>query len=277
MKRIRIGQWVTYIIISVLAVFWVTPVILVVMNASKSLADFSSGNIWVFPKTFQLGLNMMDALRMGNLGHGLLSSLCYGVLGSGIAIFLAAMAAFGIVILRLKGGFYWFLLIYSGTIFPFQMYLVPLFKGYQKLGLYDTFGGMLLFYIAIAIPFCVFLLRNYMTTLPYEIVEAAQLDGSHSFGIFTRIIGPLLLPPISVLFLFQFTWIWNDLVFGMTLSRSETVRPVMAGLATMQGIYFRSGITTLLAGIVLTSMPTILLFFALQRNFIKGMLLTVKS
>ncbi|NOU88395.1 hypothetical protein GC102_21945 [Paenibacillus sp. LMG 31460] len=67
------------------------------------------------------------------------------------------------------------------------------------------------------------------------------------------------------------------MVFGLTLSRSEKVRPVMTGLATMQGIYFRSGVTTLLAGIVLTSLPTVLLFFVLQRNFIKGMLLSVKS
>ncbi|WP_018759595.1 carbohydrate ABC transporter permease [Paenibacillus terrigena] len=273
----RLGQWIIYIIIGLLAILWALPVILVLMNASKSLTDFSQGNIWAFPTTFQLGKNIMEAIRMGGLGSGLLSSFSYGVLGAGIAIILSAMAAFGIVILRLKGGFYWFLLIYSGTIFPFQMYLVPLFKGYQELGLYDTFVGMLLFYTAIAIPFCVFLLRNYMAALPYEIVEAAQLDGFRSFEIFIRIIGPYLLPPISVLFLFQFTWIWNDLVFGMTLTRSETIRPIMAGLATMQGIYFRSGVTTLLAGIVLTSLPTVLLFFALQRNFIKGMQHSVKS
>ncbi|WP_314587998.1 carbohydrate ABC transporter permease [Paenibacillus terrigena] len=273
----RLGQWIIYIIIGLLAILWALPVILVLMNASKSLTDFNQGNIWAFPTTFQLGKNIMEAIRMGGLGLGLLSSFSYGVLGAGIAIILSAMAAFGIVILRLKGGFYWFLLIYSGTIFPFQMYLVPLFKGYQELGLYDTFVGMLLFYTAIAIPFCVFLLRNYMAALPYEIVEAAQLDGFRSFGIFIRIIGPHLLPPISVLFLFQFTWIWNDLVFGMTLTRSETIRPIMAGLATMQGIYFRSGVTTLLAGIVLTSLPTVLLFFALQRNFIKGMQHSVKS
>lgn len=267
----------SYIVIAVLAVLWLLPVALVLMNAAKSLEDFTYGNMWMLPKSFQLFHNMIDALEMGDLGRGMVNSFLYSLLGAGFSILIAALAAFGISILRVKGGFYWFLLIYSGTIFPFQMYLVPLFKAYQSVGIYDTFGGLLLFYIAICIPFCLFLLRNYMTTIPYEIVEAAQLDGFRSFGIFTRIIFPLLLPPVSVLLLFQFTWIWNDLIFGMTLSRSESVRPVMAGLATMQGTFFRSGVTTLLAGIVMASLPTIVLFFALQRNFIKGMLLTVKS
>jgi len=267
----------SYAFIAVLAAVWLLPVVLVLFNATKSLEDFTYGNIWRLPETFRLFENMREALQMGALGRGMLNSFLYSFLGAGISIFAAALAAFGIVILRVKGGFFWFLLIYCGTIFPFQMYLVPLFKAYQNVGIYDTFGGMLLFYVAISIPFCLFLLRNYMTTLPYEIVESAQLDGFKSFGIFTRIIFPLLLPPISVLMLFQFTWIWNDLIFGMTLSRSEAVRPVMAGLASMQGMFFRSGVTTLMAGIVLTSLPTILLFFALQRNFIKGMLLTVKS
>ncbi|BBI31276.1 carbohydrate ABC transporter permease [Cohnella abietis] len=273
----RLARISSYSLIIVLAVVWVLPIGLVLMNATKSFQDYTHGNMWTWPQSFHLFANMKEALNMGNLGRGMLNSFLYSFLGAILSIFIAALAAFGIVILRLKGGFYWFLLIYSGTIFPFQMYLVPLFKGYQKLGIYDTFWGMLLFYIAIAIPFCLFLLRNYMTTIPYEFIEAAQIDGFRSFGIFSRIICPLLIPPISVLILFQFTWIWNDLIFGMTLSRSETVRPVMAGLSTMQGMFFRSGITTLMAGIVLTSIPTLILFFALQRNFIKGMLLTVKS
>jgi ABC-type glycerol-3-phosphate transport system permease component len=274
----RLIKLISYTFLVCLALLWISPVLLVVMNSTKTLIDFSNGSIWAFPASFHFFENISDALKMGELGKGILNSLAYGFIGASISIFLAALAAYGIVILKIKGGFYWFLLIYSGTIFPFQMYLVPLFKAYQKIGLYDTFWGMGLFYIVIAIPFCVFLLRNYMTTISYEMVEAAQLDGFSTFGIFSKIILPLLLPPVSVLFLFQFTWIWNDLIFGMTLTRSQDIRPVMAGLSAMQGIFFRSGLTTLMAGIVITSLPTLLLFFALQRNFIKGMqLTTVKS
>jgi ABC-type glycerol-3-phosphate transport system permease component len=273
----RFLSWMSYIIIIGLAILWMTPVVLVLLNSTKSIVDFNTGSIWALPKGFHFFQNVREALVVGGLSKYMKNSITYGLIGSAASIFIAAIAAYGLVMLRLKGAFYWFLLIYSGTIFPFQMYLVPVFKGYQKLGIYDTFLGMCLFYTAICIPFCVFLLRNFMSTISREYMEAAQLDGYTKFQIFIRIICPFLIPPISVLFLFQFTFIWNDLVFGLIFTRSDSIRPIMSGLAAMQGLYFSAGITTLMAGIVITSIPTIFLFFALQKNFIKGMQITVKS
>lgn len=271
------AKGVSFVLLVALAAVWLVPVALVVMNAFKTQLDFSQGHLWKWPASFALFANIRDAWVIGELGKGFISSLSYGVLGSAISILLAALAAYGLVILKIRGGFYWFLLIYSGTIFPFQMYLVPLYKAYVDTGLYNTFFGLLLFYTAISIPFCVFLLRNYMMTLPFEVVEAARMEGCSNFKIFSSMTLPMLVSPISVLFIFQFTWIWNDLVFGMTLSQAASVRPIMAGLASMQGVFFRTGVTTLLAAVLITSIPTIVVFFALQRNFIKGMQLTVKS
>ncbi|SEO88992.1 carbohydrate ABC transporter permease [Paenibacillus sp. OV219] len=275
MKQLAIA--IKYMIVITLAILWIAPVVLVLMNSTKSLIDFTNGSMWAWPKSFHFFQNVEEALKVGKLSKYVKNSLTYGVIGSAASILLSAFAAYGLVVLRLKGSFYWFLFIYSGTIFPFQMYLVPLFSGYQKVGIYDTFFGMCLFYTAICIPFCVFLLRNFMTTISREYVEAAQMDGYTTLGILFRIIFPFLVPPISVLFLFQFTFIWNDLVFGLILTRSDDIRPIMSGLAAMQGIYFSTGITTLMAGIVITSIPTLLLFFFLQKNFIKGMQITVKS
>lgn len=273
----RTITWLTYIFIICLAILWIVPLLLVLMNSTKSLVDFTKGSIWAWPKAFHFFQNVKEALVVGGLTKYLKNSLTYGVIGAFCSIFIAAIAAHGLVILRLKGSFFWFLLIYSGTIFPFQMYLVPLFRGYQKLGIYDTFFGMCLFYTAICIPFCVFLLRNFMSTISREYVEAAQMDGFNSFGLFLKIIVPFIIPPVTVLFLFQFTFIWNDLVFGLILTRSETIRPIMTGLAAMQGLYFSTGITTLMSGIVITSIPTIFLFLFLQKNFIKGLQITVKT
>jgi len=148
---------------------------------------------------------------------------------------------------------------------------------YRKTGLFNSFGGLALFYIAICIPFCVFLLRNFMRTLPYEVVEAARIEGCSNFTVFWKIVMPMCLSPIYVLFIFQFTWIWNDLIFGLTLTQSPDIRPIMAGLSSMQGIFFRTGVTTLMAGVIITSIPTILVFFLLQKSFIKGLQLSVKG
>jgi methylglyoxal synthase len=98
-------------------------------------------------------------------------------------------------------------------------------------GLYDTFLGMILFYIAICIPFCTFIFRNYFLTLPGEVLEAAKLDGCSNLKAYWKIFMPLSKPAIAVLLLFQFTWVWNDLMFGMVLTRSTEVRPIMVGLA----------------------------------------------
>ncbi|MBP3961960.1 carbohydrate ABC transporter permease [Paenibacillus lignilyticus] len=273
----RLANAIKYIIVITLAILWIAPVILVLMNSTKSIGDFMNGSMWAWPKSFHFFQNVEEALNAGKLTKYVKNSFTYGIVGASASILISAFAAYGLVVLRLKGSFYWFLLIYSGTIFPFQMYLVPLFSGFQKAGIYDTFFGMCLFYTAICIPFCVFLLRNFMTTISREYVEAAQLDGYSTLAILFRIIFPFLVPPISVLFLFQFTFIWNDLIFGLILTRSDDIRPIMSGLAAMQGTYISTGITTLMAGILVTSIPTLILFFALQKNFIKGMQITVKS
>jgi ABC-type sugar transport system, permease component len=273
----RLASLLSYICISVLAVLWLFPVILVLMNSFKTLQDFSQGGLWHLPEGFAFFQNVRDAWVLGGLGQGFLNSIAYGVIGAVCSILLAALASYGLVIMQIKRAFFWFLLIYSGTIFPFQMYLIPLYMAYRKTGLFNSFGGLALFYIAICIPFCVFLLRNFMRTLPYEVVEAARIEGCSNFTVFWKIVMPMCLSPIYVLFIFQFTWIWNDLIFGLTLTQSPDIRPIMAGLSSMQGIFFRTGVTTLMAGVIITSIPTILVFFLLQKSFIKGLQLSVKG
>lgn len=188
MKRLANGT--VYAVVIVLAILWIAPVLLILMNATKSFIEFANGSMWAWPKSFHFFENIKEAMNTGGLSKYIQNSLTYGLAGSASSIFIAAIAAYGLVILRLKGGFYWFLLIYSGTIFPFQMYLVPLFSGYQKLGIYDSFLGMCLFYTAICIPFCVFLLRNFMTTISRDYVEAAQMDGYTTFNILVKIVFP---------------------------------------------------------------------------------------
>jgi multiple sugar transport system permease protein len=114
-------------------------------------------------------------------------------------------------------------------------------------------------------------MRGFFSTIPRDIQEAARLDGASDLSIYRRIFMPLAGGPIAVLFLFQFTWIWNDLLFGLVLSTSDGIRPVMPSLLGMQGMYARSGPPTVLAGALLASLPTILLFLLLRRYMIQGL------
>ncbi|MDC3415146.1 carbohydrate ABC transporter permease [Terrihalobacillus insolitus] len=276
MKRSIILRYSKLLTVSILAFLWIAPVYIVFINAAKTTTEFNSSKFWQLPSDWAIFQNIKAVLIETDLGQAFINSILYGVLGAGIAILVAALAAYALTNLKIKGGFYWFLLIYSGTLFPFQMYLIPLFQFYSDTKLYNTFVGMLIFYIAICIPFCLFVLRNFYSTFAKEIVEAAKLDGCSDLQIFVYMFLPQSVPPFLVLFLLQFTWVWNDLLFGITLSQSDAVRPIMASLSSLNGLYSGTGMNTLLMGALIASIPTLLLFFLLQKYFIKGMAINIK-
>lgn len=274
MAKNSITRIILFGLLSILVILWLLPLIITFITALKSPREVADTYPWNLPQQIALGDNLAFAWNKGSLGESFVISLVYATGGAVGAIVLASLAAFAMVQLRLKGSFFWFLVIYSGTIFPFQMYLLPLFYFYQNSSLYDTQMGLLLFYTAIAIPFCLFVMRNYFTTISPEIIESAKIDGLSNFGIYLRICMRLSLAPVAALFLFQFTWIWNDLLFGITLAKSADVRPIMAGLASMRGIYAAQNTPGVLAGALLASVPTGLIFLFLHRYLLTGLSLT---
>ena len=153
------------------------------------------------------------------------------------------------------------------------MYLIPLFNLYLDTGMYDTRFGMIAFYIAICIPFCTFVMRGFFLTVPWQIQEAAALDGASSWRTFWSIMMPMARAPLILLVLIQFTWIWNDLLFGLVLSKSSDVRPIMVALVGMMGVYGASDGPSVIAATLVGSAPTLILFLALQRYFVRGLTL----
>ena len=255
-----------------LTVFWLLPLAILAMNSVKTPHEFLMTTGLTPPSTFALFGNIARAWGKG-LSSGFVNSLIYGVVGSVCAVILSALAAYGIVRLKIPRGLFWFLLIYSGTVFPFQMYLIPLFNLYLDTGMYDTRFGMIAFYIAICIPFCTFVMRGFFLTVPWQIQEAAALDGASSWRTFWSIMFPLARAPLILLVLIQFTWIWNDLLFGLVLSKSSDVRPIMVALVGMMGVYGATDGPSVIAATLIGSAPTLILFLALQRYFIRGLTL----
>lgn len=268
MRFTKLGVWV-------LAAAWIVPIALLVITPMKSFDEYAGSSQWALPSDpTRLFDNLKLAWNSAGLGPGFLASLSYGIVGSLVAIFCGALGAFAVTRLEIRGKFWWFLLVFSGTLFPFQMYLIPLFKMYTDTALYDTWIGMALFYSAIATPFCLFVMRGFFSTVAREIEEAARLDGAGSWGVLWRILMPLARGPIAVLVLFQFTWIWNDFMFGLVLSTSDGIRPVMPSLVGLQGQSSAAGPPVILAGALVGSLPTIALFLALGRYLLNGLTLT---
>jgi multiple sugar transport system permease protein len=254
-----------------LAAIWIIPLYLVLINAAATPEEYARKDRWQPPAEFALGVNIQQALEVTKLGQAIGSTAFYAIAGGLLSVLGAALAAYAIVSLRVRYGFFWFMLIYLGTIFPFQMYLSPLYTMLVDWNLYNTHVGMLLVYTAIAIPFGTFVIRNHFVSISPEMAEAARLDGATALTIFRHIFVPLSLNAFATVFILQFTWIWNDLLFGLTLSRDENIRPIMAALAALQGQYTQVGPPVALAGALLVSIPTFILFFSVQRVFIRGL------
>ncbi len=257
-------------ILILLVILWILPIYSSLLAAFKSVDEFSRTPFYSFPDKFAFFQNIKLTLSEYRLHVHLFSSALYAVLGAFLAIIFSSMAAYSLIRLKPRFNFLLFVIIYSGTIFPFQMYLIPLHKLFNLLNLYDTRQGLVLIYTAITIPFSLFVYRGFFTTIPKSIEDAAIIDGCGPLMAFTRIFLPQAAAPTAVVALFQMSWIWNDLLFGLVLSRSENVRPIMVGMAAMSGVGGGSRALQM-SGVLMTSIPTVFLFILLKKYFISGM------
>jgi multiple sugar transport system permease protein len=256
-----------------LGLLWLVPAYLLLVNAFRPSTGFQTGKMWVPDSHFGLLDNIRLAWDAAGLGSSLLSTLLYSVASPALALVLGAMAGFAIAVLRIRAGFWWFMLLFGGTVVPTQMLLIPLFLGYSWADLYDRRGGLILVYTAVSVPLAAFVMRNFFTGVAYEIFEAARVDGASLWRVFWRVHLPLAFSALSAVFILEFAFIWNDLLFGLTLSQSDTVRPVMTALSSLSSAYSGTTVPVVLAGGLAMSLPTVLLFLGTQRLFARGLAL----
>jgi multiple sugar transport system permease protein len=265
-SRVRTG------VLVVLGLVWLAPIYLLLVNASKAVDGYDAHHVWR-PGGFALFANFGAAWSKAALGDTLVATTMYSVVAPLVAVLIGAAAGYAIVVLKLRYGFLWFVFIFGGTIFPLQMILMPLFSGYASSGLYDTRAGMIVVYTAISVPFSAFVMRNFFTGIARSVFEAAIVDGGGLFRIFRSIYLPMAGSALAAIFILQATFVWNDLLLGLTLSQSDSVRPIMPALTGLQSTYGGAALPTVLAGGLLVSLPTVILFLAAQRFFSRGLAL----
>jgi multiple sugar transport system permease protein len=259
------------VVLIVLGVIWLVPIYLLLVNAFRPGVGYDGQQLWVPQSDIGFLDNVRTAWDRVKLGPSIGSTFLYSALSPALAVLIGALAGFGIVVLRLRAGFWWFMLIFGGTIFPGQMLLIPLFLGYSRTSLYDTRTGLVLVYTAILVPFAAFVMRNFFTGIAYTIFEAARVDGATVWRIFWRLYLPMSLPALGAIYILEFTLIWNDLLLGLTLSQSADVRPIMTAVSALQSAYAGSSVPVVLAAGVVVSLPTVVLFLATQRLFARGL------
>lgn len=266
----KLGSAARSIALSGLALLWLLPVYLIVVNAITVSGDDTGAPRWL-PGHFGFFHNLSVAWNGSDFPITIRNSLIYAVVCAGAAVFVATLAAYALVALQLRRPAFWFWLIYAGTLLPLQVFARPLYKAAADTNLYDTRLGLSIVYVALCIPFAMFVVRNVLSTVPPEIGEAATIDGAGWAQKFWYIHLPLARPAMAAAFVFQFVFIWNELFFGITLSVSAPAQPVMATLAGLQSTYSSIGQSALLAIAVAISLPTVVVFLAFQRFFVSNL------
>ncbi|RJP52403.1 MAG: carbohydrate ABC transporter permease [Anaerolineaceae bacterium] len=208
--------------------------------------------------------------RGNNLGGAFLNSIAVAVPSTIIPILIAAFAAFGFSWLKFPGRGLIFTVVVAILVVPLQISLVPILQDYTKLNLNGTFLGIWLAHTGFGLPLATYLLFNYMSTLPRDLLEAAYIDGASNFTIFIRLILPLSVPALASFAIFQFLWVWNDYLIALVFlgDKSRVVTYALASIVGEKGQDWH----LLTSGAFISMLLPLAVFFALQRFFVRGML-----
>lgn len=270
-KRITI---IIDIILVIFGIIWIMPLFFVIMNLFKTKQEYNLGSLWVLPEHFNVGIiaNNFKNLIANKLFLSFGSTFLYCGVGAASGVFIALLAGYGLTHTSIKHKNFWFLVIYSGTVFPFESYLIPVYKAYYNIGLYNTRTGMTLFFMALCIPFAMFVFRNFFLGVDNEICEAAKIDGANSWQTLIKIMLPMAKAPLAIVLLQQFTACWNNLMFGLTFVKSANIRPVMASLSLIG----TANVPLMFLACIFVSIPAVILFFLLRDQLVVGYAYTTK-
>ena len=265
------GRVLVYLILCVSALLWLVPVITALITSLRTYDEILTNGFISWPETITLE-NFKTAWERGGISRYLPNSFIITLPSIVLTMFLSSLAAYALARFKFPANRVIFFTFVGGMMLPFQVLLLPVFKLTDFLGLYDTYWGLIFFHTAFQLGFCTFMLRNYMRTVPGEIIEAARIDGCSEIGIWAKIMLPLTLPAIAAIATLEFTWIFNDYLWAIVLTSNDALKPVTAGLATLQG-QFITDWPVIVAGALIGTLPTLLVFLFLQRFFIEGLTL----
>ncbi len=267
----RFNPWpaTIFVILCVLAVLFLLPTVGVLLSSVKTTREIAMGELWSIPRALYLG-NFSEVLGNPAVHRYFLNTLLVAVPATALSIALGVLAGYVFAKMPFAGSNALFLVVVAGMFFPPQVILVPLFRLFNGLGLIDTLWPVIIVHVALGIPICTLLMRNFFATVPNALREAAIMEGANEWQVLTRVVLPLSLPALAVLATLQFTWIWNDFLWPLIFTQSDHMRTIMIGIVNLRGQYTVAwGVQGALS--LVASLPTLLVFLFFQRFFIKGM------
>lgn len=251
---------------------WLLPLIAVAVFSIRPDIDFTTGNYWGWPSSFDLLDNYGKVFFESDMPRYLLNSVLITVPTVIGAVALSCMTGFALGVYKFRGNLWIFFMFVAGNFVPFQILMVPVRDLTLDLGLYNTKTGLVLFHIAFQTGFCTLFMRNFIRALPHELIEAARVEGVAEWRIFWFVVLPLMKPAIAALSVLIFTFIWNDYFWAVVLTQGAESQPVTAGITSFNAQY-RAAYHLMSAGSIVAALPPVAMFFLMQRHFIAGLTL----
>ncbi|MEX1343501.1 MAG: carbohydrate ABC transporter permease [Candidatus Limnocylindrales bacterium] len=260
-------------------VIYAAPIIGVGLTSIQTNAEISARGVWHLPENPSLD-NFVDVWNNTPTPRYLLNSFLVTIPATFLSILGGVLLGYVFSQFRFPAAELLFFVVIAGMFFPPQAMLIPLFRlfnapieifGFQILpALFDTVYPMIIIHVCLGLAITTLLMRNFMNALPSSLREAAIVDGAGEWSVLFRVIVPLTLPALAVLATLQFTWIWNDFLWPLVLTRSEEAKTIMAGINALKGQY-NVAWASQAAMAVIASIPTIVIFVVFQRYFISGL------
>ncbi|MFC8760753.1 carbohydrate ABC transporter permease [Streptomyces sp. NPDC057193] len=252
--------------------FWLLPTVGLLLSSLRSPSDIAASGWWqVFTAPARLTTeNYTHLLANDTITGSLGSTVLITVPATLLVLVIGSFAGYAFAWLEFPGRDWWFLGVVALLVVPVQVALVPVSKLFGAVGLFETTLGVVLFHTAFGLPFAIFLLRNFFAEIPRELLEAARLDGAGEIRLFTRVVLPLGGPAIASLGIFQFLWVWNDMLIALIFADSQS--PPITVALQQQVRQFGNNVDVLAPGAFVSMVVPLVVFFAFQRQFASGVM-----
>jgi glucose/mannose transport system permease protein len=282
-RGIRWTRLLLYAILIFFAVLYLLPVYVLLVTGLKSFEEVSLSTMWNLPSSFSLdsfikawtggeaAQGYSDLASFGGLGKNFINSLYLTIPATLISAMVGSINGYLLTKWKFRGSDILFIFLLFGMFIPYQSILIPLMQALSAVGLSGTMPGLIACHVIYGISITTLIFRNYYASVPNELIEASRIDGANIFGIYWYVLFPLSLPGFVVVMIWQFTSIWNDFLFAVTVIGNPELQPITVALNNLAGSMIVEW-NVQMAGALIAAIPTLLVYILLGRFFVRGLM-----